>query len=532
MSRKVQQEVPDGARRAFLRRSSLAVLGLAGGCLPGVSWAVRGDTLHIRNYMDVLSLDPVSSVSLAEGIIFNAIYQNLLQFKSDGSWNTEHDAAEWFEQIDPTHYGFRLKPGQMFSNGFGEMTADDVKFSFERILDPAMLALNLPDLGPLDHVEVHDRYSGTFVLRSPYAAFNTVAIAGPNGAILSRQAVTDIGGRFTTRPPCGSGPYRFKSWKAQRKTILERNPDWRGEKAAFAEIHIYAMTDEKAGEMAFEAGQLDCCQISVETVSPFERDMPPDSTLLVLPSTRNFWLGMNQQNPALTDIRIRRAVQYAIDVEAVVEAAWFGLARVSTGPVPDGMVGHREKALVPPKGNLEKARALLKDAGVELPLRLRLDCDNKAQTLTAVQVMQWSLKKIGIEVDIHAQDGSTFVTIGREETGDQWRDIQLFMQNFSGMADPYYSMTWFISDQIGLWNWERFSDAEFDRLNNQALASTDESERSRLYQRMQDLMEESGCYRFVTNGVMPQIYRNTIEPAFRPDGYARLRDFRPSGQPA
>jgi peptide/nickel transport system substrate-binding protein len=60
------------------------------------------------------------------------------------------------------------------------------------------------------------------------------------------------------------------------------------------------------------------------------------------------------------------------------------------------------------------------------------------------------------------------------------------------------------------------------------MATGDEAERSRIYQRMQDLMEESGCYRFLTNGVMPQILHNSIQPAFRPDGYARLREFRPS----
>jgi peptide/nickel transport system substrate-binding protein len=530
MNWKILQRPPNPSRRAFLQRSSLALMGLAGTGLPGFSWATSGDTLHIRNYNDVLSLDPVSSVSGAEGFIFSAIYQNILQFDADDSWDTRLDAAEWFEQRDATHYDFRLKPGQMFNNGFGEMTADDVKFSFERMVDPAMHALNLPDMGPLDHVEVHDRYSGTIVLRTPYAAFIPIAVAGPSGAIVSRKAVTAIGGRYTTSPPCGSGPYTFKSWQAQRKTVLERNPLWAGEEAAFAELHIYAMSDDKAGEMAFEAGQLDCSQISVETVGPFEKAMPPDSKLQVLPSGRNYWLGMNQENPALADIRIRRAVQYAVDVEAVLEAAWFGLAKVSTGPVPEGMLGHRAMAMIPPRGDPDKARALLREAGVSLPLRLRLDVDNKAQTLTAAQVVQWSLRKVGIEVQIRAQENSTFLTIGREDLGDQWRNVQLFLENFIGMADPYYSVTWFISDQIGLWNWERFRNEEFDKLNDLAIATTDETERNRMYQRMQDLMEESGCYRFLTNGVMPQIFRNTIEPAFRPDGYPRYRDFRPKNR--
>ena len=80
------------------------------------------------------------------------------------------------------------------------------------------------------------------------------------------------------------------------------------------------------------------------------------------------------------------------DVDAVVEAAWFGLAQHSTGPVPRGMIGHREHALIPPKGDVEKARALLRESGVELPLRLRLDVNSDALEVTAVQVIHGSAK--------------------------------------------------------------------------------------------------------------------------------------------
>jgi peptide/nickel transport system substrate-binding protein len=292
------------------------------------------------------------------------------------------------------------------------------------------------------------------------------------------------------------------------------------------------MTDDKASEMAFEAGQLDCAQISVESIGPFEKNPPPGSSVEIHPSSRNYWLGMNQTHPGLQDIRVRRAIQYAIDVEAVVEAAWFGLAEPATGPIPRGMIGHREHALIPPRGDPDKARSLLREAGVDLPLRLRLDVNSDALELTAVQVIQWSLKKVGIEVEILTQDSSTFMSLGSEEAGDQWRDVQLFMQSFIGAADPYYSLVWFISEQRGLWNWERFSSEEFDHLNIKALATTAESERDRMYQRMQDIMEESGCYRFITNGVMPQIFRHSIKPVFSPDGYAILRGFRTSKHPS
>jgi len=512
-------------RRNFLRQSTLAGLAIAGN-LPDISWAVRGDELHIRNYVDLASLDPPFAISGADSIVSAAIFQNLLQPKTDGTWDTELDAAEYFEATDDTHYAFRLKRGQMFSNGFGEMTADDVKFSFERIIDPDIDAINAVDMGTLSHVEVHDQYSGTIVLKSPYAAFIPVAVA--NYAILSREAVMSVGGRFSTQPPCCSGPYLFRGWQAKRKTILERNPLWKGPEAAFSEIHIYAMSDAKAAEMAFEAGQLDCAEISVESVDPLKENMPPDSAIEIHPSGRSYWLGMNQSNPALEDLRVRRAIQYAVDVEAVVEATWFGLAEPALGAIPRGMIGCRERSLIPVTGDADKARSLLKEAGVELPLRLRLDVPSDSLDLTAVQVIQWSLKKVGIEVDIRAQENSTFLSIGQEEYGDQWQDIQLFFQSFIGGADPYYALVWFISEQMGKWNWERFSNQEFDRLNDLALATTVAAERHRMYQRMQDIMEESGCYRFISNGVMPQIVRNTIRPAFTPDGYAILRGFRPA----
>ena len=161
-------------RRDFLRRSTSAALAMA---VPGVSVAVRGNQLHIRTYADVQTLDPPYLISGAEGIVINAIFQGLLKFKQDGSWDTEPDAAEYFEQIDDTHYAFRLKPGQLFSNGYGEMTADDVKFSFERIIDPDLNAINAIEMGTLSHVEVHDRYSGTIVLKSTLASQGELNLA-------------------------------------------------------------------------------------------------------------------------------------------------------------------------------------------------------------------------------------------------------------------------------------------------------------------------------------------------------------------
>ncbi|HEY5775613.1 MAG TPA: ABC transporter substrate-binding protein [Xanthomonadales bacterium] len=517
------------SRREFLRRSGLAGLGFATAGLPGITWSVENDTLHIRNYADLTSLDPVSMLSGAEFLVGDAIHRRLVRFTAGEKFRWQLDAAEYFERLDDTHYAFRLHPGIEHDKGFGEMTAEDVKISLERIIDPAMNSPNAGDLGTLSHVDVHDRYSGTIVLKSPYAALIPIGLCAGVGAILSKKALESVGGQYRIEPPSCSGPYRFVSWQAQRKTVLERSPVWGGEPAAFREIHIYAMTDKKASELAYEAGELDCAQVSVESVEVFQRHMPPQSRLDIMGSLRYYWIGLNQDHPKLRDIRVRRAVQYAIDVGAVIEAAWFGLAKPATGIIAPSLIGHREKADIPPEGDRLKARELLREAGVELPLKLTLALNADSLEMTIGLVVQWSLKQVGIEVELQPQDNATYVTTGMESAGDRWQDLQIFLQSFSMLGDPYYATVWFTSKQVGIWNWERFSNAEFDRLHDVALALSDEQERDRIYQHMQHLMEDSGCYRFLAHGVEAMLSRLWMQPAYRADGFPIYRDFTLSG---
>ena len=94
--------------------------------------------------------------------------------------------------------------------------------------------------------------------------------------------------------------------------------------------------------------------------------------------------------------------------------------------------------------------------------------------------------------------------------------------------DPSYATAWFVTSQKGIWNWERFSNEEFDKLEVAAKAEVDTSKRDTMYQRMQDIMEDSGAYRFITHEATPVIYSDNIKPAFRPDGLPLFRYFSQS----
>ncbi len=118
--------------------------------------------------------------------------------------------------------------------------------------------------------------------------------------------------------------------------------------------------------------------------------------------------------------------------------------------------------------------------------------------------------------------------LGSEKDGDQWKKIQLIINRFSMQPDPSFATEWFTPEQIGVWNWERFKSPEFGELNQKAMVTTDPAERDKLYRRMQDLMEESGAYLFLTHEVNGVIYRDTIVPALLPDANVVLPEFRPA----
>jgi peptide/nickel transport system substrate-binding protein len=288
-------------------------------------------------------------------------------------------------------------------------------------------------------------------------------------------------------------------------------------------VHVFPIEDEKTAEIAFEAGELDYATISLSSLPELKANPPPGARIVEHPAMSYVWLGMNVENPALADIRVRRAIQKAVDVDAVLEAAYFGVAERSTGIIAPGLPGHRD--IKPPPRDLAGAMALLEEAGGR-DLSLTLDLLNKTERTTAAQVIQANLAEVGIAVEIRPHDSGTFWTIGDEKAGDTWKDLQLILNRFSMQPDSSFATAWFTPEQIGVWNWERFDSEEFGALHDRAIVETDPAKRHEMYVRMQELMEESGAYVFLTHELNAAIYRDHIVPGLLPDGNVRFAEFK------
>ena len=509
-------------RRSFL--AAAGAFGAAGIAAPRMALSQDGRALILRSYSDLQILDPAYRLSLPEEDIIRSIFAPLVIPQAGDVWGWKPIAVDSIEQLDDVTVAFTLKDGIGFTDGYGQMTADDVKFSLERIADPAMESPYAGDWGALKEVEVKDRLSGLIHLKNKFVPLWTTTLPTPASCILSRKAMEELGDKITTKPVAQSGQYLLAEWQPKQKTVLRRNPDWAHEPGGFEEIHIVPIEDPATAERGFEAGDLDYTWTSVSSIPRLRESPPQGSVVLEKPSLAYVWIGMNQDVAPFDNPNIRRAVQHAIDRETVVEAAYFGAAAVGNGIIAPGLPGARDKVTY--DYDPDRARDLLAKEGAS-NLTVTLDILNQSERLTAAQVIQANLADVGISCEIKQNDSGTFWTLGSKD-GDYWNKLQMQLQRFSMQPDPSWATVWFTPEQIGVWNWERFDSAEYKALHDEGLVESDPGKRDEIYTKMQALMDESGCYVFLTHEVVGAIHRDDLEPGLKPNGESLFSEFRPA----
>lgn len=507
------------------RRSFLAACGAFGAAtmvVPRFALSQDGSVLTVRSYSDLQILDPAFRLAAPEDDIIRSIFAPLVIPQAGDVWGWKPIAAQSIEQLDDVTIAFTLKDNIGFTDGYGQMTAEDVKFSIERFADPAMESPYAGDWAALKEVEVKDKLSGLIHLKQKFVPLWSTTLPTAASCILSKRAMEELGDKITTKPVAQSGQYLLADWQPKQKTVLKRNPDWAHEQGGFDEIHIIPIEDPATAERGFEAGDLDYTWTLVASLPRLKSNPPPNSVVLEKPSLAYVWVGMNQDVAPFDNINIRRAVQHAIDRQGVVDAAYYGAASVGNGIIAPGLPGSRDSVTY--DYDPDKARDLLKQEGAT-NISVTLDILNQTDRLTAAQVIQANLADVGISCEIKQNDSGTFWTLGSKD-GDYWNKLQMYLQRYSMQPDPSWATVWFTPEQVGVWNWERVNNAEYKALHDQGLSESDFAKRDEIYKKMQGLMDESGCYVFLTHEVVGAIHRDTIQPGLKPNGESLFSEFK------
>ena len=510
-------------RRELLRNSAFLSAIAALGIKPAQVLAADGDVLKVRMEADIQVLDPGYMIGGTETSLIFACLPRLADAVRDASGNWTWVPSEYVERIaqdDPTHISFTLKPGFMWIGEAGEVTAGDVKYSFERMLKSDWAA-RWPTL---DKVDVKDKYNGVIVLKAPFAATFLMGVASESGAILPKAATEKLKDqKYTTEFPGQCGPYTMVEWTPKQKVVVKANPDWKGTKPVFGEVQFINIEDTSAAELAFEAGEVAITNVLPATAARYKEKLPANSKISSQPGPWYTWIGMNTQHEKLKDIRVRKAIQRAIDVNSILDAAYGGTAELAHGIVPLGVSGHRTVSKY--SYNPEEAKSLLAEAGVS-GLNVQFKTLNEAYRITAAQIVQANLADVGITCEIVPLDSGPFWNLGLESKGEDWKTLELWWMRFRSSPDPSDAVQWFIKSQVGVWNWERWTDPEFEELWTKGLAETDNAKRAEMYIRMQEIMEDTGAYIWITHDPLNYVHSDKIVPDYDTGGELLVERFK------
>jgi peptide/nickel transport system substrate-binding protein len=303
---------------------------------------------------------------------------------------------------DGLTHTINIRRGVKFHDGT-ELTAADVKFSFERALDPKLIVPSRPDLPAIAGIDAPSRWTVVFRLKAPDPIFKN-RLAVPVTYVVPMDYVTRVGNVVFNQRPIGSGPYRFVKAKPGLYTMVEAfNQYWGG--APRIKTVMFLQVPEAATRIALlQAGQVDL----IPDVDPAHiplLEKRTDIKLVGHPTSEILWFSFRQDVAALRDVRVRQALNYGTNRKAIVDTLLRGYGSLLASHVPKGLPGY-DPALVPYPYDPEKAKQLLTDARYDFNavLGLAIPRGRWPGLEDASQAIVDDLGRIGVKVNLVFQD--------------------------------------------------------------------------------------------------------------------------------
>jgi len=446
--------------------------------------------LRIGRWEDITTLDPawMSSAS-RELTIMTCIYDGLVRYK-EGTWEIQPGlATSWDVSSDGREIIFYLRRGVMFHRGYGEMTSEDVQFSFERIIDKKSTSPYKSMWDVLDSIQTISRYIVKINLKYPCPALFTSILPSNAGMVVSQRAVTEMGHHNFAFNPVGTGPYQFKLFAPGDRIELERFNGFNGTSPPVSRLIFCPKNDKNLLEQDMINGDLDVLQLPFVNTNSIKN--MSDFNVKVLPGQQIWWLGMMTNKPPFDNLDVRRAIRHALDVDRMIHKAFYGYAKRATSFLPPGLIGHWRDAPLRPQ-NFSKAREILKKAGVENGFKVKLLIVPSRIDRVISEIVKEDLKKIGIIVDIDIRD------VNACNDAAIRGECDLYLANFNFTTDSDYLAKWFRSDQA--WNLSHCKNLEYDKIITKAAFEMDLNKRSQLYIRAQEIVDEDCWALWLTHG--------------------------------
>lgn len=450
--------------------------------------------LYLRLNSNPTTLDPALVTDVQGGGIAAKLFNGLVRYNEHLELVPDL-ARSWKLSRDQLTYVFHLRRDVTFSNG-RTVTAKDVKYTFERVLTPAtkapltwvldriagarrMLDGKADDLSG---VRVVDDHTLTIRLEKPFGPFLSL-LAMTTAYVVPREEVERLGRDFGTHP-VGSGPYVLKEWKHGQSLVLRARSDYYEGGPNLKGLFYRIIPEDLTAVLEFETGRLDVLQIPASEYRRYTTDPLWRDHVYGRPGLNSYYLGLNCTRPPFNDIRVRHAVNYAIDRQRILDTVFERRGVLAAGPIPPGLW---KDNVLPRKVqgyayDPDRARKLIREAGAEGET-VKIYISNEPEVLDIIEVVQSYLVKAGLKVQITQLDWSAFKHAVNEGEPDAF-----WLSWWADYPDPEnFLFPLFASASVGPGgNRTRCLDPELDRLIATAQRTMNERQRYRLYREAED----------------------------------------------
>jgi peptide/nickel transport system substrate-binding protein len=464
-------------------------------------------TLKMRIDQGIEIFDPARFTSHATSPVLRMVYDTLVDYYP-GEWpNPRPEVAERYEvSKDGMIHTFYLKKGIKWHKGYGEVSAEDVKFSIDRVRDPKTKSpyRSIMD-SVIDRVEVPDNYTVKIFMKKPDPAFIAKLAPWRPGALFSKKAVEKYGDAYgkSAEATVGCGPYELVSWIPNQKAVFKRFEEYHGQKPWFQNVEMLVITDETTAVLALQKGELDHCYLRVAENLPI---VEADKNLKVYKGTSGSLIcsvAFNMEDKVFKDVRVRRALAYAIDKDLLVENVVGPMGQRACGFLSPGAyfaaMGCDELDAYP--YNPQKAKALLAEAGYDKGFKVNYTEINLKPWKDVGPVVQAYWSAVGVDMEINA------VPI-KEWFAKVYKAEERCLEMGFGTRPPepsifLYSVFHSSSARPGL---NAMNYKGCDALLEKVQSTVDPEERKKLYQQIQKKLVED-C------PIIPLIYETQIVAA-------------------
>lgn len=426
---------------------------------------------------DPVGLDPHITPAASSVRIYSLIYERLINMDSEMQL-VPGLAEKWEVSDDGKTITFTLRKDVKFHNG-RELTSEDVKYSFERILNPDTGSTVASYFASVNAIETPDENTVVFKLNTPDAAFLTNTTA--SSASIVPKEVEDL-----VTEAVGTGPFIMEEMKSGQYVTLKKNPDHaNADSIKYDSIRFNIMKDESQRTAAIRSGKVDIAAVSADTATLLEKDKNVE--VKSYQSMEYSYLGINVAKEPFNDVKVRQAISYAVDRQEIIDSVWKGEASL-TGPISPALDQWAIDVTKEPSytTDQEEAKRLLKEAGFADGFDTVIyTASTYPDMIDSAQVIQEQLKAVGINAEIKQLEWGAYIDMWKSKDTDM-----LVGRNTSG-TDPDRSTRYFFSTEgsANVWN---YSNPAFDETVQKAIETIDEGERKSLYEQAQkQLIEEN-----------------------------------------